>query len=212
MLLFYLLNAGLAYFLLPAAKFLPAVLAACAGSAFSGVLYAALGRAFRLAPFEQPGLPSFFNFPPHIDTAVLIILSFYPCLFALILIAKISWRRSVLANLRLFFFQSFYLFVFLAAGLLLPYILFFQLNNLSLLALFNYPPFVYPAVKLLFCLLAVNSGCLFYAAYCYVQHKQNFDRYATLSAMKSAPADKLLDLQQILQEHQGAKKPRKKKA
>ncbi|MDR2431273.1 MAG: hypothetical protein LBD99_03355 [Candidatus Margulisbacteria bacterium] len=209
-LLFYLLNTGLAYFLLPAAKFLPAALSASAGSALSGGLYAILCGACRLTPFEQPGLPSFFNFPPQTDAVVLCVLSFYFCLFALILIAKISWRRSVLANIRLFFFQSLYLFAFLNAGLLLPYILFFQLNNLSLFTLFNYPPFVYPAVKLLFCLLAVNSGCWFYAVYCYVQHRQNFDRYATLRAMKTAPADKLLNLQQILQEHRGAGKSQKR--
>ncbi|MDR1996909.1 MAG: hypothetical protein LBQ83_01095 [Candidatus Margulisbacteria bacterium] len=215
-LLFYLSNTLLAYFLLNSQKILPAAGAALVGSAASGVVYALLIRAFHLAPFKQLGQSAgfaFFNFSPYTDVYILIVMCFYLCLFVTIFLLRVSFHHSLYQNIQLFFFKNTLLFFFIAAGLLLPYSLYFQLNNLGLFYLFNYAPFIYLFEKLALCLLAIQLSCLAYSLYYYAQNRPAFDRQAALRELKAAPAVKPVSLRRILQEHQQIppKKPRRRK-
>ena len=213
-LFFYILNSLLVYFLLPSKKILPAILAALTGSSASGLIYALLIRSFQLDPLQHLaqiiGL-AYFNFSVYTDVYILMIMSFYLCVFDTVFLLKVSFRRSFYTNIRLFFFQNILLFMFLAAGLLLPFILYFRLNNLGLLYLFNYPPFVYILVKLLLCLLAMQLSCLTYFIYYYSKNRPSFDKHNTLSEIQNAPTDKVLSLHKVLEQHQKTEKPKKKR-
>ncbi|GBR76422.1 hypothetical protein NO2_0968 [Candidatus Termititenax persephonae] len=217
-LVFCLFNTGVAYYLLPSRKIFPAAVASLLGSSGAGLLYAWLIHKYQLRPLEflQADLGNFFAFPRYLDAHLLVIMSFYLCLFVIIFLLKVSCRNAVYENIRWFFFRLVQLFSFLAAGLLLPFLLFFQLSNLELDYLLNYEPFVYLFCKLFLCLLAIQFSCIIYVVYYYNQNKPTFARHAALRELKTAPASKLVMLQKILQE-QGAealtvprKKPRKK--
>jgi len=213
-LVFYILNSLLAYFLLPSGKTVPAIAAALAGSSISGLIYAWLIRSFQLNPLQylaQSVGSTYFNFPAYTDIYILIIMSFYLCIFSTVFLLKVSFRHSLYNNIRLFFFQNFLLFMFLTFGLLLPCILYFHLNHLPLLYLFNYPPFIYPLVKLLLCLLAVQLSSFMYFIYYYSKNRPAFEKYNTLSEIQNAPADKVVRLHKVLEQHQKIEKTKKPK-
>jgi hypothetical protein len=200
-LLFYLAN------ILPSARLLsprrswPAVGSALLGSGAAGGFYAWLIHRYHLTPFIflQKDFSLTFAFPKYLDAALLAMTSFYLCLFTVAFLLKVSRRVSILENIRLFFFRTWQLFGFLGGGLLLPFLLYFQLNHIGLIYLLNYPPFVYLFNKLVLCLLAIQASCLFYLLYYYNKYKKYFHKLA--SYQSAADHATPLELQKILQNH-----------
>ncbi|MDR1324187.1 MAG: hypothetical protein LBK68_07120, partial [Candidatus Margulisbacteria bacterium] len=173
---FGLANTWPAARLLSSSKLRPALVSALLGSSTAGGFYAWLIHHYHLTPFVflQKDFGLTFAFPKYLDAALLIMMSFYLCLFTTVFLLKVSYRVSILENIRLFFFRILQLFGFIGGGLLLPFFLYFQLNNIDLTYLLNYPPFVYLFNKLVLCLLAIQAACLFYLIYYYNQHKEYF--------------------------------------
>lgn len=206
-LIFCALNATSAYFLMPSAKTRAAIFSALCGTGISSAVYTLAIRFFHLTPLQylaqNVGL-DFFNFSPYTEVCVFIVMSFYLCIFSTIFFLKTFARNSPYQNFQLFVLQNSLLFLFLTSGLLLPYFLYFQLNNLTLLHFFNYPPFVYLFTRLSFCLLAVCLSGGAYLMYQYWQKKQEV-------VQPIASVDKSLDMQKILQEHQRKSQPKKNK-
>ncbi|MDR1453731.1 MAG: hypothetical protein LBJ25_07160 [Candidatus Margulisbacteria bacterium] len=201
--LFCLASALPAARLLSSRKLWPALVSALLGSSAAGGLYAWLIHRYHLTPFifpqKDPGLT--FAFPQYLDAALLLMLSFYLCLFTVVFLLKTSYRVSIIENIRLFFFRTLQLFGLIGGGLLLPFLLYFQLNNIELAYLLNYPPFVYLFNKLVLCLLAIQASCLFYLFYYYNKHKKYFHQPAAPENQSAAENSKPLELQKILQNH-----------
>jgi hypothetical protein len=200
---FCAVSAWLAAPLLSSRKFWPALFSALSGSGVAGGFYAWLIHRYHLTPFVflQKDFSLTFAFPKYLDAALLIMLSFYLCLFTVVFLLKVSYRVSIIENIRLFFFRILQLFGFIGGGLLLPFLLYFQLNNIELIYLLNYPPFVYLFNKLVLCLLAVQASCLFYLIYYYNKHKEYFHKFTATDNPQLAENTKPLELQKILQNH-----------